>query len=91
MAVKVPVLRVGMQRQGLMKLLDLRMGRGGVRWLGTDGVVENRGECGGDGLPEADRIRIVWTTSKTEGSFYSCASHGRNMGLRKERGREVTA
>jgi hypothetical protein len=29
--------------------------RGGVRWLGTDGMVENRGECSGDGLPEADK------------------------------------
>jgi hypothetical protein len=29
--------------------------RGGVRWLGTDGVVENRGEHGGDGLPEKDK------------------------------------
>jgi hypothetical protein len=28
--------------------------RGGVRWLGTDGVVENRGERDGDGLPEAN-------------------------------------
>jgi hypothetical protein len=26
--------------------------RGGVRWLGTDEVVENRGECGGSSLPE---------------------------------------
>jgi hypothetical protein len=26
--------------------------RGGVRWLGTDGVAENRGECGGDGISE---------------------------------------
>jgi hypothetical protein len=29
--------------------------RGGVRWLGTVGVVENRGERGSDGLPEADK------------------------------------
>jgi hypothetical protein len=29
--------------------------RRGVRWLGTDGVAENRGECGGDGLMEADK------------------------------------
>jgi hypothetical protein len=29
--------------------------RGGVRWLGTDGMVENIGERGGDGLPEADK------------------------------------
>jgi hypothetical protein len=29
--------------------------RGGVRWLGIDGVVENRGERGGDDLPEADK------------------------------------
>jgi hypothetical protein len=29
--------------------------RGGVRWLGTDGVAENRGERDGDGLPEADK------------------------------------
>jgi hypothetical protein len=29
--------------------------RGGVRWLGSEGVVENRGERGGDGLPEADK------------------------------------
>jgi hypothetical protein len=26
-----------------------------VRWLGTDDMAENRGECGGDGLPEADK------------------------------------
>jgi hypothetical protein len=63
--------------------------RGGVRRLSTDGVVENRGECGGDGLPEADRRPIVSTTSKTEGSFYCHASRGSNTGLRKERGREV--
>jgi hypothetical protein len=31
--------------------------RGGVRWLSTDGVAENRGERGGDGLPEADKGR----------------------------------
>jgi hypothetical protein len=30
--------------------------KGGVRWLGTDGVLESRGECGGDGLPEADIV-----------------------------------
>jgi hypothetical protein len=30
-------------------------GKRGVRWLGTDGVVENRGESGGDGLPEVDK------------------------------------
>jgi hypothetical protein len=29
--------------------------RGGVRWLGTDGVAENRGERCGGGLPEADK------------------------------------
>jgi hypothetical protein len=29
--------------------------RGGVRWLGTDGMVENRSERGSDGLPEADK------------------------------------
>jgi hypothetical protein len=29
--------------------------RGGVRWPGTDDVVENRGKRGGDGLPEADK------------------------------------
>jgi hypothetical protein len=29
--------------------------KGGVRWLGTDGVAENRGERGGDGLPEVDK------------------------------------
>jgi hypothetical protein len=29
--------------------------RGGVRWLSTDGVVENRGKHGSDGLPEADK------------------------------------
>jgi hypothetical protein len=26
-----------------------------VRWLGTDGVAENRGEHGGDDLLEADK------------------------------------
>jgi hypothetical protein len=30
-----------------------------VRWLGTDGVSESRGECGGDGLPEADMV-LAW-------------------------------
>jgi hypothetical protein len=30
--------------------------KGGVRWLGTDGVSESRGECGDDGLPEADIV-----------------------------------
>jgi hypothetical protein len=29
--------------------------RGEVRWLGTDGVGENRGECGSDGLLEVDK------------------------------------
>jgi hypothetical protein len=29
--------------------------RGGMRWLGTDGMVENRGERDGDGLPEVDK------------------------------------
>jgi hypothetical protein len=29
--------------------------RGGVRCHGTDSVAENRGERGGDGLPEADK------------------------------------
>jgi hypothetical protein len=29
--------------------------RGGVRCLVTDGVVENRGEHGGDGLSEVDK------------------------------------
>jgi hypothetical protein len=32
--------------------------RVGVRWLGTDEVVENRAECGGDGLPEADTALV---------------------------------
>jgi hypothetical protein len=62
-----------------------------VRWLGTGNVAENRGERGGDGLPEADRRPIARTTSKTEGSFYSRTSRGSNVGLRKERGREVMA
>jgi hypothetical protein len=31
---------------------------GGVRWLGTDEAVENKGGCGGDGLPEADTARV---------------------------------
>jgi hypothetical protein len=29
-----------------------------VRWPGTDEVVENRGECGSDGLPEADKALV---------------------------------
>jgi hypothetical protein len=29
--------------------------RGGVRWLGTDGMAENKGERGGDGLSEKDK------------------------------------
>jgi hypothetical protein len=29
-----------------------------VRWLGTDEVAENRGECSGDGLPEADTALV---------------------------------
>jgi hypothetical protein len=65
--------------------------RGGVRWLGTDGVAENRGKHGGDSLPEANRRSIARTTSKTEGSFYRRASRGSNAGLCKERGRKVTA
>jgi hypothetical protein len=32
--------------------------RGEVRWLGTNEVVENRGECDGDGLPEADTTLV---------------------------------
>jgi hypothetical protein len=32
--------------------------RGGVRWLGTDEVVENRGERDGDGLAEADTTLV---------------------------------
>jgi hypothetical protein len=31
---------------------------GGVRWLDTDEVVENRGEHGGDGLSEADTAPV---------------------------------
>jgi hypothetical protein len=30
--------------------------KGGVRWLGTDGVSESRGECSDDGLPEANTV-----------------------------------
>jgi hypothetical protein len=29
--------------------------RGGVRWLGTDDVAENRGKHDADGLPEVDK------------------------------------
>jgi hypothetical protein len=61
-----------------------------VRWLRTDGVAENRGKHGGDGLSEADMRPIARTTSKTEGSFYSRASRGSTVGLHMERGREVT-
>jgi hypothetical protein len=87
---------VGPSDRGAAVRLDKASGpthveRGGVRWLGTDGVAENRGERGGDGLPEADRRPIARTTSKTEGSFYSSASRGSNAGLCKERGKEVTA
>jgi hypothetical protein len=32
--------------------------RGGVRGLGLDEVAENRGEHGGDGLPEADTTLV---------------------------------
>jgi hypothetical protein len=32
--------------------------RGGVKWLSTNEVVENGGECGGDGLPEADTALV---------------------------------
>jgi hypothetical protein len=32
--------------------------RGGVRWLNTDEVVENRGERGSDGLPNADTALV---------------------------------
>jgi hypothetical protein len=31
---------------------------GGVRQLDTDEAVENRGGCGGNGLPEADTARV---------------------------------
>jgi hypothetical protein len=43
-----------------VKLWDLHTGRGGVRCLGTDEVVKNRGVCGGDGFLEADTA-LVWT------------------------------
>jgi hypothetical protein len=32
--------------------------RGGVRWLGTDKVAENRGKRCGDGLPGADTALV---------------------------------
>jgi hypothetical protein len=32
--------------------------RGGVRWLGINEVAGNIGECGGDGLPEANTTLV---------------------------------
>jgi hypothetical protein len=29
-----------------------------MRWFGTDEVAENRGECSGDGLSEADMVLV---------------------------------
>jgi hypothetical protein len=56
--VKVSVLRVGSSSG---EALGPVYGEGGgVRWLGTDEVTENRGECGGDGLLEANTV-LVWT------------------------------
>jgi hypothetical protein len=40
--------------------------RGGVRWLTTDEAAKNRGECGGDGLPEAD---TAWVRTRRRGGF----------------------
>jgi hypothetical protein len=57
--VKVLVLRVGVQLWTLVKLWGMRTRREvGVRWLGTNEAVENKGECGGDNLPKGDTTRV---------------------------------
>jgi hypothetical protein len=63
------VLRVGEQLRALVKLWGLRMRREvGVRWLGTNEVVENRGECGGDSLPKGD---TAWVRMRCRGGLFS--------------------
>jgi hypothetical protein len=58
-----------------------------VRWLGTDGMAENRGEHGGDGLPEADKA-LAWMRCNGRASFYSRALRGSNASYAKrEEGR----
>jgi hypothetical protein len=59
---------------------------GGVRWLVTDGAVENRSGRGGDGLPQRGCGRDVEVAS-----FYSRVLRKSNAGLRKEGEREVMA
>jgi hypothetical protein len=62
-------LRVGEQLRALVKLWGLRMRREvGVRWLGTNEAVENRGECGGDSLPKGD---TAWVRMRCRGGLFS--------------------
>jgi hypothetical protein len=62
--------------------------RGGVRWLGTDDVAENRGEARPGRLT---RGRQRWGRRQTMGGvfFYSRALRGGNTGLCKEGERVV--
>jgi hypothetical protein len=62
--------------------------RGGVRWLGTDGAVENRGGCGGNGLRR--RTRRGCGRDAEVASFYSRVLCRSNVGLHKDGEREVT-
>jgi hypothetical protein len=63
--------------------------RDGVRWLGTDKVVENGGECNGDGLPEVDTV-LVRMRRRGWPRFVAvhCVEATRAC---HERGKEVTA
>jgi hypothetical protein len=47
--------------------------RGGVRWLGTDGVAEKRGERGDDVLSEMDKRRWHGRDATGGACFYSRA------------------
>jgi hypothetical protein len=49
------------------------MERGGVRWLGTDGVAKKRGKRGGDGLSEMDKRHWHGRDATGGASFYSRA------------------
>jgi hypothetical protein len=62
--------------------------RGGVRWLDTDGAVENRGGCGGGGLRR--RTRRGCGRDAEVASFYSRVLCRSNVGLHKDGEREVT-
>jgi hypothetical protein len=61
--------------------------RGWVRWLGTGGVVENKGERNGDGFQRRTRA-LARTRCNERASFYSRALRGSNAScVRREEGR----